>query len=204
MLKISKSTSTVTSTDTTVFQTETPTAPTDIINNVQPTEYKRAVDKRTASPQPTTVVPTSIPAYASPCSGSVRYSSACSCIGVTATTTTAPTPTYYVTQQATAVATVIPPYIPFLQYTAQYCQNTGFEEAGVFVNMQCTTFSPPFPYFHSSNIVQGTCANTNTCRIDVFTDGACQDLGYAYRPSEIATSCSPAYPYSWMLVCPDC
>ncbi|KAI9724081.1 MAG: hypothetical protein M1812_000800 [Candelaria pacifica] len=39
-----------------------------------------------------TVVPTAIPAYASPCSGAVRYSSACSCLGVTGTTTTAPAP----------------------------------------------------------------------------------------------------------------
>ncbi|MCJ1472712.1 hypothetical protein MMC13_001361 [Lambiella insularis] len=58
-----------------------------------------------------TVKPTSIPAYASACSNSVRYSSACSCIGVIASTTTAPTPsttvtkTQTVTQVATSVAT---------------------------------------------------------------------------------------------------
>jgi len=34
-----------------------------------------------------TVTPTNIPTYASACSGSVRYSSACSCIGVTHVTT---------------------------------------------------------------------------------------------------------------------
>jgi len=39
-----------------------------------------------------TIIPTNIPAYASPCSGAVRYSSACSCAGVTGSTTTV-TPT---------------------------------------------------------------------------------------------------------------
>ncbi|CAD0110934.1 unnamed protein product, partial [Aureobasidium uvarum] len=38
-----------------------------------------------------TVRPVAIPAYASPCSGAVRYSSACSCVGATATTITAAT-----------------------------------------------------------------------------------------------------------------
>jgi len=50
-----------------------------------------------------TVAPSSIPAYASACSGSVRYSSACSCIGVTKSTTTAPTP---ITTKTVTVTTV--------------------------------------------------------------------------------------------------
>ncbi|KAF3931613.1 hypothetical protein ABW20_dc0100454 [Dactylellina cionopaga] len=41
----------------------------------------------------TTLIPSSIPSYASPCSGSSRYSSACSCIGVTRKTTTGVTTT---------------------------------------------------------------------------------------------------------------
>ncbi|KAF3278861.1 hypothetical protein TWF970_004405 [Orbilia oligospora] len=44
-----------------------------------------------------TVVPSNIPAYAAACSGRVRYSSACSCIGVKPSVTTAPTPTKTVT-----------------------------------------------------------------------------------------------------------
>lgn len=39
-----------------------------------------------------TVVPSSVPTYASACSGSVRYSSACSCWGVAKSTVTAATP----------------------------------------------------------------------------------------------------------------
>ncbi|KAH7314088.1 hypothetical protein BKA65DRAFT_115685 [Rhexocercosporidium sp. MPI-PUGE-AT-0058] len=52
-----------------------------------------------------TVVPSNVPAYASPCSGTVRYSSACSCAGFTATTTTLAV--------ATATETVSVPF-PFL------------------------------------------------------------------------------------------
>ncbi|KAE8450768.1 hypothetical protein EG329_005681 [Mollisiaceae sp. DMI_Dod_QoI] len=49
----------------------------------------------------------SIPAYASPCSGAVRYSSACSCLGHTPETTTlaAPVTTVTVTMSSTALAT---------------------------------------------------------------------------------------------------
>lgn len=47
----------------------------------------------------------SIPAYASPCSGVVRYSSACSCLGVTATTVTAPASTVTVTATKTLTVT---------------------------------------------------------------------------------------------------
>ncbi|KAK6526574.1 hypothetical protein TWF694_005156 [Orbilia ellipsospora] len=50
-----------------------------------------------------TIRPTSLPAYASPCSGSVRYSSACSCVGVTPLTVTVPAPSTTVT--ATSIST---------------------------------------------------------------------------------------------------
>ncbi|KAK6846337.1 hypothetical protein PG987_001525 [Apiospora arundinis] len=53
--------------------------------------------KRTEAPA-VTVFPTAVPTYAAaPCSGAVRYSSACSCWGVTAAFTTAPTPVVTVT-----------------------------------------------------------------------------------------------------------
>lgn len=40
-----------------------------------------------------TIVPSNVPSYARACSGTSRYSSACSCGGITARTTTVPTPT---------------------------------------------------------------------------------------------------------------
>ena len=54
-----------------------------------------------------TVEPSAIPSYASACSGSVRYSSACSCVGATKSTTTAPTPVTTTTVTATAVQTAV-------------------------------------------------------------------------------------------------
>jgi hypothetical protein len=53
-----------------------------------------------------TVVPSLVPTYASACSGTSRYSSACSCWGITAQTTTAPTPITTTTQTATVTVTV--------------------------------------------------------------------------------------------------
>jgi len=44
-----------------------------------------------------TELPSVVPTYASACSGTARYSSACSCWGITAYTTTLPTPTVYAT-----------------------------------------------------------------------------------------------------------
>ncbi|EPS39087.1 hypothetical protein H072_7116 [Dactylellina haptotyla CBS 200.50] len=48
-----------------------------------------------------------IPAYASACSGAVRYSSACSCVGVTSTVVMAPTPVITVTETASALPTLL-------------------------------------------------------------------------------------------------
>ncbi|MCJ1436180.1 hypothetical protein MMC27_005558 [Xylographa pallens] len=57
------------------------------------------------SPRAVTVSPSGVPTYASACSGTSRYSSACSCFGVTHSTSTAPTPSTTITITATATAT---------------------------------------------------------------------------------------------------
>ncbi|KAK6513891.1 hypothetical protein TWF506_008322 [Arthrobotrys conoides] len=63
--------------------------------------------------EPITNTATSIPAYASPCSGSIRYSSACSCIGATHTVITAASPirvlenTIYITVPTLTTTTTI-------------------------------------------------------------------------------------------------
>jgi hypothetical protein len=73
--------------------------------------------KRDAAPdivaRQVTVTPSSIPAYASACSGNFGYSSACSCIGAThATTTVAPlTSTTTVTSTVTQCANPLPTFI---------------------------------------------------------------------------------------------
>ncbi|KAF4626502.1 hypothetical protein G7Y89_g11654 [Cudoniella acicularis] len=62
-----------------------------------------------------------IPAYASPCSGSVRYSSACSCLGITQTTITASVAT--VTASAVTTTTTIVACSPSNNYGLLY--NSG-------------------------------------------------------------------------------
>ncbi|KAI2622699.1 hypothetical protein GGS26DRAFT_567297 [Hypomontagnella submonticulosa] len=48
--------------------------------------------RATSSNGPVTVRATAVPEYASPCASSAAYESACSCLGVSSTTVTAPTP----------------------------------------------------------------------------------------------------------------
>lgn len=60
--------------------------------------------KRQATGGAITTSPTAVPTYASACSGTVRYSSACSCFGITKTTTTVATST----TTATVTATIVP------------------------------------------------------------------------------------------------
>ncbi|KAK7932579.1 hypothetical protein PG985_003291 [Apiospora marii] len=94
--------------DCTSFMSATVTPPTstatvtmppdtcDEDDEAQPqTLTKRVQQKKRADG--VTVFPTAVPTYASACSGAVRYSSACSCWGVSAVFTTAPTPVVTVT-----------------------------------------------------------------------------------------------------------
>ncbi|KAF3908861.1 hypothetical protein AA313_de0201486 [Arthrobotrys entomopaga] len=53
-----------------------------------------------------TVIPSDIPVYATPCSGAVRYSSACSCLGVLPTTLTVEAPSTTITISATVTTTI--------------------------------------------------------------------------------------------------
>lgn len=89
---------TITSTSTeidVITSTMTVTLPTTTLTFKALIRRGTTVAKRQA-----TSVPSSIPGYASACSGSVRYSSACSCVGATKATITAVTPstTIFVTQ----------------------------------------------------------------------------------------------------------
>ncbi|CZR61930.1 uncharacterized protein PAC_11827 [Phialocephala subalpina] len=75
-----------------------------------------------------TVVPNSVPIYASACSGTVRYSSACSCAGITVSTTYAPTPAT-TTTTVYAQASIIPVCDPAQNYGYHYVG--GSIQAGV-------------------------------------------------------------------------
>ncbi|KAF3102592.1 hypothetical protein TWF706_005232 [Orbilia oligospora] len=92
----------VTETITTTLTTATTT--------ILPEVGSQTLEKRD---EPITNIATSIPAYASPCSGSIRYSSACSCIGATHTVTTVESPirvlenTIYITIPTLTTTTTI-------------------------------------------------------------------------------------------------
>lgn len=84
---------TVTPPTSTVTVTATPDT-CDEDDEAPQTLTKRVQQKRADG---VTAFPTAVPTYASACSGAVRYSSACSCWGVSAAFTTAPTPVVTVT-----------------------------------------------------------------------------------------------------------
>ena len=80
------------------------------------------------APRQVTATPTSIPIYASACSGTVRYSSACSCIGVTHATITAKAPT--TTTTVLKASTVTACASPFPTFVLQL-ENSGIVLNGI-------------------------------------------------------------------------
>ncbi|RVD87923.1 uncharacterized protein DFL_002126 [Arthrobotrys flagrans] len=92
----------ITETITTTLTTATTT--------ILPAGSSQTFEKRD---EPITNTASSIPAYASPCSGSIRYSSACSCIGATHTVITVESPirvfehTVYITVPTLITTTTI-------------------------------------------------------------------------------------------------
>lgn len=116
---------------TTVTQTSTSTsnyvAMTTVTTTVQEGKKRQATTTVTAI----TKTPTAVPTYASACSGTVRYGSACSCFGVSRVTTTAPTSTSTVTVTvSTTVASTSTTTIVAATATAQpSCNNAGMSWA---------------------------------------------------------------------------
>jgi hypothetical protein len=96
---VTTATSTVTTTVSTTLTAATTTISTTLYNKRSAHPLDRVV-RRSANP---------VPSYASACSGTVRFSSACSCFGITGTTSlttaTANTPTAYVTVTTTKTST---------------------------------------------------------------------------------------------------
>ncbi|EPE24991.1 hypothetical protein GLAREA_11572 [Glarea lozoyensis ATCC 20868] len=88
-----------------------------------------------------TVIPSRIPVYASACSGAVRYSSACSCIGVIRSTTTVATPvgtttiTLTATQSPTSTVVVTSTAIATATGSAYALRAVGSTVDGQYVSM---------------------------------------------------------------------
>ncbi|KAF3933264.1 hypothetical protein ABW19_dt0208715 [Dactylella cylindrospora] len=98
---------TVTPTTVTITETETVSTTTSTTLDVTLTVQTKNIEEPTFVKRQETIIPSKIPAYASACSGSVRYSSACSCIGVTASTITVLAPSTTITETTTVSFTDI-------------------------------------------------------------------------------------------------
>jgi hypothetical protein len=129
----------------------------------------------TIDPRQTTVIPSSIPSYASACSGSVRYSSACSCIGVTGVTTTAPAPSTTVTATATATTTEVancPAFTaatsPFLIVYSVYYSGSGFTENTTNPGNDLPNNYPPLTTTYPGTM--DPCTAIQTCTQDSYAD----------------------------------
>lgn len=84
---------------TSFLKTTVTPSPTTVTITVDSAPERIRRDGQIANRQ-VTEVPTAIPAYASSCDDGAEYSSACSCWGITAVTSTAPRPTVTVTTTA--------------------------------------------------------------------------------------------------------
>jgi hypothetical protein len=163
-----------------------------------------------AAPEPTlearqvTVIPTAIPAYASPCSGSVRYSSACSCIGVTATVTTAPTPTTVVTA-ATATSTFVEtqPSLDFTGFGSVGCSEYNLGP-GSFILGDCVELPNQISIFDYA-FNTGTCAETFTCVANLYAFGGCLPSNLVGTIDNLGPGCfyTGSADYG-QLSCPNC
>jgi hypothetical protein len=156
----------------------------------------------TIAPRQMTVAPSSIPAYASPCSGSFHYSSACSCVGVTAMTTTVATPTTTTTTTTSTTVTVVPTLIAI-----QFLDDTTCQQG---LNDQTTTPAP-----------LGVCVDTtasNSADFSSFEGGPCTpsecsvnfygDFGCTGVIKNVPVTLDICYDFSVVyaieLICPTC
>ncbi|RKU43786.1 hypothetical protein DL546_004996 [Coniochaeta pulveracea] len=145
--------STVTLTEySTTPQTDTVTIPTTVISTLHDT-FTTIVHATSTVVSSATVTASAvpakrdasdgIPAYASPCSGLVRFSSACSCIGVTAKTVTAVTPSTTVTLPVTSTSlTSITQAVTTSSTTVEDTTVTQTTTDTTFTSVAVTTVSP--------------------------------------------------------------
>jgi hypothetical protein len=177
---------------------------------VYPTETVYANKKKRApsvvinNPQPTTVTPTAIPAYASPCSGSVRYSSACSCIGVTPSIAIAPTPTTVITVPGpTQTVVETRAYVHFEGFTDEVCTGSN-PQSNVFVQGECNFFLYPDSLF-LTGITPGSCTDTSSCYINFYNSDDCASAFVGSVPSSEFSTCQVIdNSVAGLLVCLDC
>ena len=138
-----------------------------------------------------TVEPSSIPTYASACSGSVRYSSACSCIGVTATTITVATPSTTKTVSTTVTPTVVTLYTTLQTQTVVTTDSTVIvtttDATAAVTSVSTVTANPPstFELVASSGSYSGQYAYLSESGVIFFTSDPTEAATFAFSASGI-------------------
>lgn len=117
-----------------------------------------------------TVIPTRIPAYASACSGAARYSSACSCIGATHTTTS---PTGYVIVSPTSCPPSAPTGSPIAESDSTFSsENNGLQWTEYPNSQFLAQNGASGPYFiDMSSTSQVTISDTSGSTLILFSNG---------------------------------
>ncbi|KAK6526509.1 hypothetical protein TWF694_005092 [Orbilia ellipsospora] len=194
---------TVTPAASTVTTTTTVTATTVVANK------RRNLKLRGNLPlnaRQATVTASSMPAYASACTNKASYSSACSCIGVTAMTITAAAPTTTVTQTATATVNILQnPSIQFHDFKDEFC-GSGIDSFTLSAGHCFTLPLFPIPDFSNSwsNFDPGLCGvPASQCTVGFYTNDYCFDFDRSF-PVTSNVCVDASYYFSARLNCGPC
>ncbi|KAF8859659.1 hypothetical protein BDZ45DRAFT_742232 [Acephala macrosclerotiorum] len=142
-------------------------------------------------------MPSKVPTYASACSGTVLYSSACSCIGITCLITTIAAPTYITTSTSTITVTST-------AIQESPASNSSTSKLKAALSTPNTPNAAVFSLDSNGNLFNGYRANTDrfspatiffdtpgqftgttplTCTIPAFASGALSCTGYTAAAS---------------------
>lgn len=182
------------------------TATTDLPIPANKRRVKARAPNKALEARQATVSPTNIPAYASACSGAVRYSSACSCIGITATTTTVAAPSTTTTVQATVSLIRQAPGVVMNNYLDEQCivANTDVPQMTVYADGTC------YPIYESNSNINiqfssGNCGVTAAqCTVTLYPQGGCAGTPLQSFPASNSVCFDTSIVYSANLVCPPC
>jgi hypothetical protein len=139
---------------------------------------KREAGARQLEQRQVTIVPSAVPAYASACSGTAGYYSACSCWGITAVTTTAVVPV------TTSTVIITSPAIS--------CGFEGFGSAQYEIGVIETT---------SGETCRQHCLSNPSCLSFGFGDGQCGS--YTVPESQTLTPSAGSGFFFYDIACPD-
>jgi hypothetical protein len=150
-----------------------------------------------------TVIQTQIPAYATACTNLAEYTSACSCIGATGTTTFAPTPTS--TSTVTVTTTETPgPTLTAIQYAGEYtCAPQASGDTPTEFPLNECVITEVSNSINFGTFTGGACTPAE-CSIQAYGDFYCADGVIGTYPVTDSDCLDADSIYALMLVCPSC